>query len=146
MGRDHQKTVMAGDTVVLVEAVPSDTSFLFTVRDVDSGEEREAIVVETEEGVRGWLNYCRHLTHITLDKGRGAEMRDGEIVCTNHGAMFRADNGYCTHGPCTGSYLESVGVEVRDGEIRLVDSRFEFVRTGGIEGDDDLSSTSNVEF
>lgn len=142
------------ERVTDVERVPRDGTFLFTVRDVDAGEDREAILVRIDGGgdgvsgdgsratgddgtggstssvggatgasadgateasadgpaevcadgatgasadgeprVRGWLNYCRHLTHVRLDEGRGATMRGDEIVCTNHGAMFEADSG-----------------------------------------------------
>jgi len=34
-----------------------------------------AILVDSENGVRAWLNYCQHYTHIKIDKGSGAEMR-----------------------------------------------------------------------
>jgi nitrite reductase/ring-hydroxylating ferredoxin subunit len=87
-----------------------------------------------------------HFTHIGLDKGSGAELRDGEIVCTNHGAMFEADTGYCTFGPCEGAYLDAVAVTVENGAVKLADERFEFVATGPKDEDGDLTSTSNVEF
>jgi nitrite reductase/ring-hydroxylating ferredoxin subunit len=127
--------------------VPDDTTFLFTVREVDTGEEREAILVRDDGGVEGWLNHCQHFTHIALDKGSGAEMRDGEIVCTNHGAYFEADTGRCTFGPCEGAVLEDVSVAVADGAVYLTDGDFEFVAVGGTESDDlDLASESNYEF
>ena len=133
--------------ITSVEGVPEDTTFLFTVRATETGEEREAILVRTDGGIVGWLNYCQHLTHINLDKGSGAEMRNGEIICTNHGAYFESDTGYCNHGPCDGAYLDGVDVAVEDGEIRLADDRFEFVDVGPMTVDDvDLNSTSNVEF
>lgn len=127
--------------------VPDDTTFLFTVRDVDAGEEREAILVRTEGEVCCWLNHCQHFTHVKLDKGSGATMRDGEVVCTNHGAYFESDSGRCTFGPCEGAYLDEVDVTTRDGEVFLTDDGFEFVAAGpATTADGDLSSTSNVEF
>lgn len=133
------------ERICRVEEVPDDSTFLFTVS--DEGEEREAILVRADGEIAGWLNYCQHLTHIKLDKGSGAPMRDGEVVCANHGAMFETDTGLCTFGPCEGAYLNEVAVRVEDGDVLLDDPDFEFVRTGGIETDPvDLSSTSNVEF
>jgi nitrite reductase/ring-hydroxylating ferredoxin subunit len=163
-----------------LDEVPEDTTLLFSVRDVDTDEEREAVLVRLDEGdgddragagtgarddgadsgresedggersgdaaVAAWFNYCQHFTHITLDKGSGAPMRDGELVCANHGAYFEADSGYCTYGPCEGAYLEELAVTVEDGGVYLSSDGYEFVGTGGIADDGDLTSTSNVEF
>lgn len=137
---------MNGTPVAPVGEVPAESTLLVTLRDAD-GDEREAVLVRADGAVRAWLNYCQHLTHITLDKGSGAETRGDEIVCTNHGAHFAADSGLCTHGPCEGAYLTPVSVAVDDGTVYLTDDGYEFVRRGGIETDPlDLSSTSNVEF
>ncbi|MFB6131131.1 MAG: Rieske (2Fe-2S) protein [Salinigranum sp.] len=137
----------ADDRIASAAEVTDDTTLLYTVRERETGEEREAILVRTDDGVVSWLNYCQHLTHIRLDKGSGATMRDGEIVCRNHGAYFEADTGYCNFGPCEGAYLSDVEVAVDDGAVYLADPAYAFVRRGPIERDEtDLSSTSNVEF
>lgn len=134
--------------IASVQEVPEETTFLFRVRPVDDDDEqREAILLRDDEGVVSWLNYCQHFTHIKLDKGSGAEMRDGEVICTNHGAYFDADSGRCTFGPCEGAFLNEIEVGVEDGEVYLVDDDYEFVGTGEIETpDDDLGSKSNYEF
>ncbi len=137
----------SGTSITSVEEVPRETTLIFTVRDVGSGEKREAVLTELEDGVAGWMNYCQHLTHIALDKGSGAPMRDGEIICANHGAYFESDSGQCTYGPCKGAFLEGIDVTAEDGDVYLTDDDYEFVATGGIETDDfDRTSTSNVEF
>ncbi|WP_394353428.1 Rieske 2Fe-2S domain-containing protein [Natronomonas gomsonensis] len=71
--------------------MPGDTTYVFALEVVDSGEEKEAILLRDDDSIHGWLNYCQHYTHIKLDKGPGAEMRDGELVCTNHAAYFEQD-------------------------------------------------------
>ena len=135
-----------GSRITATENVPGDSTFLFTVRNGDA-EEREAILVALEDGIAGWLNYCQHFTHIKLDKGSGAEIRDGEIVCTNHGAYFEEDTGLCTYGPCEGAYLETLDIETRNGDVFLIDEDYEVVRPGPMETDPtDLSSKSNFEF
>jgi nitrite reductase/ring-hydroxylating ferredoxin subunit len=136
----------ADDRIAPVADVPADGSLLFTVRD-GSGEEREAILVRLADGVVGWRNACQHYTHVPLDKGSGVARRDGELVCENHGAMFDAESGRCTFGPCEGAHLEPVAVTVADGAVYLTDPDYAFVRRGGVETDPvDRSSTSNVEF
>lgn len=164
---------MDGGRITALSAVPDDSTFLFRVTD-DSGDEREAILVTngvaeadggepttTEAGdgestpeepaaddaVACWLNYCQHLTHIALDKGSGAPMRNGELVCANHGAYFEADSGRCTFGPCEGAYLTELEVTVDEGDVYLTDDAYEFVGAGPIADDGlDRSSSSNVEF
>ena len=138
--------VSADGTIMPADDVPSDTTALFTIRERDDGTIHEAVLIDTDDGIEAWLNRCMHFTHIGLDKGSGAEFRDGEIVCTNHGAMFEADTGYCTFGPCEGARLDAVSVAVEDGIVKLADERYEFVATGPKEGETDLTSTSNVEF
>lgn len=129
-----------------VADVPTDSTLLFTVRDRESGEQGEAILHRTEAGVVCWRNYCQHFTHIGLDKGSGAPIRDGEFVCANHGAMFEVDTGLCTFGPCEGAVLEAVDVVVADNEVLLDDPDYEFVALGPADDDDDLTSSSNVKF
>jgi nitrite reductase/ring-hydroxylating ferredoxin subunit len=136
-----------GDRIAQIDEIPENTTFLFTVRKKETGEESETILVRSDGEATGWLNSCQHFTHIRLDKGSGAEMRDNEIVCTNHGAMFEADSGLCTFGPCDGAYLENVSVTINGESVYLTDPDYEFVDVGPKESDDgDLTSTSNAEF
>lgn len=155
---------MDGSAVADLDDLSTDDTLLFRVRDVDrttdtgapdDGDVREAILLllapengeAPSERVTCWLNYCQHYTHIKLDKGSGAPVRDGEVVCANHGAMFAADSGECTFGPCEGAYLTELAVDVADGTVYLTDEDYEFVGPGPVETDPtDLSSTSNIEF
>jgi nitrite reductase/ring-hydroxylating ferredoxin subunit len=136
------------DEIVAVGKVPEESTYLFRVRDVEADEDREAILVRLDGDVAGWLNYCQHMTHIKLDKGSGAPIRNGEILCQNHGAMFENDSGLCTYGPCEGAYLDEVAVTVEDGSVVLADDDYEYVGPGPLDDEDpaDLSSTSNLEF
>jgi nitrite reductase/ring-hydroxylating ferredoxin subunit len=135
------------DRIAAVADLADGDTVLFRVRERGDDDEREAILIRHDGAVAGWLNYCRHFTHIRLDTGDGAPVRDGELVCTNHGAMFDAGSGLCTFGPCEGAYLTRVEVTVRDGTAYLTDDDYEFAGRGPIETDEfDLSSSSNVEF
>ena len=137
----------APERITALADVPEASTVCFRVTNGSDGEQ-EAILVRADTGeVACWLNYCQHLTHIKLDKGSGAPMRDGEIICANHGAYFEADTGQCTFGPCEGAYLTAIDVTVADGAVYLTDEEYAFVDTGPIEEDDlDRTSTSNVEF
>lgn len=41
------------------------------------------------------------------------------IQCGVHGALFRPTDGLCLRGPCLGRSLESLGIELHDGEVML---------------------------
>lgn len=151
--------------------VPEDSTYLFRV-ETTGDERKEAILVavdgderdgsdendesdrsdETDEtddaepDISCWLNYCQHFTHVKLDKGSGAAMRNGELVCENHGAYFETDSGICTFGPCEGATLPELDVTVADGAVYLTDDEYAVVGPGPIADGDDLTSTSNVEF
>ncbi|WP_330630442.1 Rieske (2Fe-2S) protein [Halocatena halophila] len=137
----------AREAIVGADSVPDESTFLFTVREVDTDTQREAILVRTGDGIAGWFNYCQHLTDVALDKGSGASMRDDEIVCVNHGAMFNADSGECTYGPCPGAVLESIDVTTDDGTVWLTEAGYAFDHAGPIETDPAaLESSSNVQY
>jgi nitrite reductase/ring-hydroxylating ferredoxin subunit len=139
--------------IAALEEVPAESTLLFRVRDAD-GDEREAFLVRLDASpddtdrppVAAWINECQHLTHVRLDKGTGAPLRGEEVVCANHGAMFETDTGLCTHGPCEGAYLNGVEVTVADGAVYVEDAAYEYLGRGPVADDDDLTSTSNVEF
>ena len=140
--------------IVDLDALSTDDTTVFRVRTGDGDiEEAILLLVAPENGeppadrVACWRNYCQHYRHIKLDKGSGAPMRNGELVCANHGAMFDSASGECTYGPCEGAFLDAIEVTVTDGRVRLADDDYEFVGLGPAETDPtDLSSKSNLEF
>lgn len=125
-----------------MEEVPENGSYLFTVRERD-GTEEEAILVRLADGVAAWLNFCQHETDQRLDRGFGAAMRDGEIICPKHGSMFDACTGHCDNGEAAGSTLVPVEVETREGDVYLTDREYRFSHEGGIEDDDDVPGSSS---
>ena len=137
---------MSGVTrITTVEEVPENGSFLFTVREPD-GREEEVILVRLADGIAAWKNFCQHETDQRLDRGRGAAMRDGEIICPKHGSMFDAATGYCDNGKAAGSTLVEVDVAVRHGDVYLTDDDLTFAHEGGIEDDGTPGSSSHLTF
>ncbi|WP_101294700.1 Rieske (2Fe-2S) protein [Halegenticoccus soli] len=128
-----------------VKDVPENGSLLFTVREPD-GSKEEVIVVRASDGVAGWKNFCQHETDQRLDRGRGAAVRSGEIVCPKHGSMFDARTGYCDNGKAAGSTLVAVDVTVEDGVVYLTDPNCELLHEGGIDDDRTPGSSSHLTF
>jgi nitrite reductase/ring-hydroxylating ferredoxin subunit len=128
--------------VVPLDEVPADGTLLFTVRGDDGPE--EVILVRLDDRVAAYKNYCQHWTDVRLDKGSGALVRNDEIVCQKHAATFETASGYCNFGPCEGAYLDTVDVEVRDGDVFLTgDETFEQL---GPSGEQVESSGSRIDF
>ena len=135
--------------ITALERVSDDSTFLFTAR--RDGDEREVVLtrLDGEDRADGEVvafeNYCPHWTDVRLDKGSGAAVRNGEIVCRKHGATFRRDSGFCDFGPCEGATLERVAVTVADGAVYLADDDYAFDHVGPSD-DGDLSSGSRIGF
>jgi nitrite reductase/ring-hydroxylating ferredoxin subunit len=130
--------------IVAADEVPSDGTVLFTLR--NGSETTEAILTRlAADEIVAFENYCPHWTDVRLDKGSGAYVRNGELVCQKHGATFQRDTGYCDFGPCEGSVLSTFDVTVEDGDVYLTDDEFAFEGLGG-SVDDDLSSGGRIDF
>jgi nitrite reductase/ring-hydroxylating ferredoxin subunit len=140
-----------------VEEVREERSWLFTARD-QYGEPEEILLVpcedgsenadtesdgtDNEPGVEAWVNRCTHEAQ-KLDRGFGAAMRDGQIICPKHGSMFDSCSGYCDNGEAADTTLVSVEVSTENGDVYLTDDAYEFDHEGGVgedDGDDDEAS------
>jgi nitrite reductase/ring-hydroxylating ferredoxin subunit len=80
-------------------------------------------VVRSGEEIRGFVNRCPHAGHpLDLLPGRFLTPDGTLIVCASHGALFEKMTGYCVAGPCAGTSLKSVALEIRSGYVLLADS------------------------
>ncbi|WP_144906466.1 Rieske (2Fe-2S) protein [Halobellus captivus] len=132
-----------GTKVADVEDVPASGSYLFTAADAFTNE-TEIILVrcEREPGIEAWRNSCTHESQ-RFDRGDGAAIRHGELVCPRHGSMFDTCSGECDNGPAAGTELPGVEITVESGTVFLTDEHYTFLREGGID-DDEPGSTSHL--
>ena len=126
-----------------IETVPERGSVLFTTEDRFTNE-TEVVLVPCDEdpGVEAWVNNCTHESQ-RLDRGDGAAMRDGELICPKHGSLFDACSGECDNGEAAGTTLRDVEITVEDGTVYLTDDNYTFLHEGGT-GDDGPSSSSHL--
>jgi len=128
------------ESIVSFEKVPEGGTYVFRLRngapEADEDDIDEAILTRLGGDVYGWINRCQHWTDVRLDRGEGAETRNGDIICEKHGAYFEMDTGYCNYGPCEGSNLPRVGVEVHDGDVYLSGEEYELIGVGPMETDE----------
>lgn len=70
-------------------------------------------VVLCGEEVRGFVNRCPHAGHpLNLRPHRFLTPDRAMILCSSHGALFEKDGGRCLAGPCPGTSLRPVPLEV----------------------------------
>ena len=84
------------------------------------GEPRpfRGFVVRTGGTVRGYVDACPHVGAPLSPDGRRYLTRRGDfLMCFNHGALFRIEDGLCVAGPCVKRSLRPWPVEVRDGDV-----------------------------
>jgi nitrite reductase/ring-hydroxylating ferredoxin subunit len=134
-----------GTHIADVADVPEGGSYLFTAEDAFTNEQ-EVILVHCDEepGIEAWVNTCTHETQ-RFDRGSGAPIRDGQIICPKHGSLFDTCSGECDNGEAAGTTLPGVEVAVTDGEVVLTDDNYDYLRDGGT-GDDGPSSSSHLSF
>ena len=82
------------------------------------GESLAAFVVRSEGVVRAYLNQCRHVpVELDWQPGRFFDDTGLYLICSTHGAMYRASDGACAGGPCRGQGLAALQVVETDGVV-----------------------------
>lgn len=78
------------------------------------------IVLRNGDRVHGFLNRCPH-RGLPLETFPDAFLDEtGEqLICTNHGARFRASDGVCVYGPCLNIALVRMPLKVAAGAVVL---------------------------
>jgi len=79
------------------------------------------LVGRTPAGWRAYTNVCRHHA-LPLDLLARTPMSDDGryLLCHQHGARYRLDDGKCVSGPCAGESLAAVDVtEEEEGVLEL---------------------------
>jgi nitrite reductase/ring-hydroxylating ferredoxin subunit len=84
------------------------------------GGPRRLMVIRAKGRVFAYVNDCPHVG-LPLDfvPGRFLSADGHHILCANHGALFRIDDGLCIAGPCRGAALEAVPCRIEGGAVVL---------------------------
>ena len=80
-------------------------------------------VVQSDQGVRAYLNRCPHLSYplnYLPDDFLSYDRRF--LQCKMHGALFEKDSGLCIAGPCLGRRLVALPLRVDDNAV-VVDAQ-----------------------
>lgn len=81
----------------------------------------EMIVHRHADVVNAYVNQCPH-HWLAMDRSDGEFLRwsETELMCTHHSAVFNLLRaGECIMGPCQGSNLIRVPVDISHGQVRI---------------------------
>ncbi|MBH1971831.1 Rieske 2Fe-2S domain-containing protein [Moraxellaceae bacterium AER2_44_116] len=100
---------------------------LCTLADIPDNDARgfrsargEVIVARQGMSVHGYLNSCPHLgIGINFQPNVFMDFTQRYLLCANHGALFRVEDGFCFRGPCQGQSLKKVQLLIENGIIWL---------------------------
>ena len=111
-----QKKKSLGKHVGTIGELEHGTSKKFTMR--RGGRDLEALLVNYQGNHFAYVNRCPH-TGITLDwvNNQFFSSDNRYIMCATHGAVFEPPSGECIWGPCVGLSLQSLPIEIDDGQI-----------------------------
>lgn len=75
-------------------------------------------VLRREARVYGYLNLCPHYSMPLNHRDNEFMSRDGsKIMCRQHLALFRVEDGACMGGACDGRSLDRVPLQIENGQI-----------------------------
>lgn len=112
-----------GQAYVICELndIPSRRARGFTLLRLDD-DGREVpwpiVVVRWGRQAFGYVNRCPHDgVNLDWERDQFLDSYGTRIMCGKHGALFDIGTGECIEGPCLGGKLQTVDVEVIDGDI-----------------------------
>lgn len=111
---------MTGTRLSAVDDIPDGGSAGFAI---DSpGGRRFYMAIRRGNDIFVYVNSCPHVgAPLDLRPGQFLNLERTHIICANHGALFKIEDGHCVSGPCAGKSLTAAPVEIRAGEIVLVE-------------------------
>jgi len=79
-------------------------------------------VVRRGDTVRAYVNHCPHAGFPLNWQPDGFLAKHAPLIlCVMHGALFEIDSGRCVSGPCVGSSLHPLPVQVERGYVVLAE-------------------------
>jgi nitrite reductase/ring-hydroxylating ferredoxin subunit len=115
------RLIRAGEPICPIEELSDSTSLKFRI--LEEGRAIEAFLIRFSGRYYAYKNRCAHMA-LTLD------LEDNDfftidcraLICKTHGAVYFPESGICFSGPCYGETLEPLPVELRDGQVILVET------------------------
>ena len=83
--------------------------------------ELSLFIVHKDDQLYAYKNNCPHTgASLNWQQDQFLDLDNSFIQCSIHNALFEIDSGYCIAGPCSGSSLHELDLNIQDNEIYLV--------------------------
>ena len=93
----------------------------FTIATADGPT--EGMVIRQGSRAFAYVNLCPHWdAPLDMKPGQFLDRDRQHILCANHGAVFRIEDGFCLAGPCRGASLQPVPCAVEGCDVVLTGS------------------------
>jgi nitrite reductase/ring-hydroxylating ferredoxin subunit len=116
--RWHRYAPAPGTLLCRLEAIPDGACQ--ELRFGDSADGFRLVLYRQGSLVRAYVNRCPHLLlPLNAEPNQFLLLKNFEIMCAYHGAVFRLEDGYCIAGPAEGKGLEPVPVFVDAAQVYL---------------------------
>ena len=116
--RGHRFAPSPGTLLCRIEAVPDGAC-----KELRFGEGEDCfslLLYRRGSVVRAYVNCCPHFSlPLNAQPDEFLLLRNSEIMCAYHCAVFRLEDGHCIAGPAEGMGLEPVPVQVDAAQIYL---------------------------
>ncbi|HXN10845.1 MAG TPA: Rieske 2Fe-2S domain-containing protein [Steroidobacteraceae bacterium] len=113
--RGHRFAPAAGTPLCHIDAVPDGACK--ELRFGDGDDSFNLLLYRRGDEVRAYVNCCPHFSlPLNAQPDEFLLLRNSEIMCAYHCAVFRLDDGHCIAGPAEGMGLEPVPVRL-DGAL-----------------------------
>lgn len=104
-----------------LDAIADPGSAGFTI--ASAGGTTEVMVIRQGSRAFAYVNLCPHWdAPLDMKPGQFLDRDRQHIICANHGAVFRIEDGFCLAGPCRGASLRPVRCAVERGDVVLTGS------------------------
>ena len=110
----------APDTVFEVSIAELRDGRVRTFDFLERGRFGHGLVFLRDGQVRAWRNLCPHWnTPLDAEDGEFFTPDEDELRCGTHDARLEPLTGECTAGPCEGTYLTPLPVDVVEGTVKV---------------------------
>lgn len=88
-----------------------------------------AFIIRYQGQAYCYLNACAHAgLKLNRDSDEYFGHKGSSLICRAHGAIYDADTGKCTGGPCVGYSLIALAITEKNGSIYYEDEKYELAK------------------